>query len=102
MLGFIFKIIYNGFRIFVYLIALHYIWKGIQFLLRSYVEREKAKYPRRPDAPPAAKQTITGQMVRDPICGTHVATELAIQASHNGSILYFCSENCKKAFYLKK
>ena len=37
--------------------------------------------------------------IRDPVCGMIVDDETAPEQSiHDGTIWYFCSRNCKKAF----
>ena len=47
---------------------------------------------RRRVSPPAAK------LVRDPVCGTHVATASALTARAHGGTHYFCSEDCRRTF----
>jgi YHS domain-containing protein len=47
---------------------------------------------RRRVQPPAAR------LVRDPVCGTHVATASALTARDGGRTHYFCSEQCRRAF----
>jgi len=40
----------------------------------------------------------TKRLVRDPICGMHMAQELALPATANGETQYFCSEECRMKF----
>lgn len=40
----------------------------------------------------------TARLVRDPVCGTHVATASALTARAAGATHYFCSERCRSAF----
>ncbi len=49
-----------------------------------------------PAQPPA--QERRGQLKRDPVCGTHVDTTLAIREEVEGQVRYFCSEQCRRAF----
>ena len=37
-------------------------------------------------------------LVKDPVCGMHVAQELALPATANGETQYFCSEDCRSKF----
>jgi YHS domain-containing protein len=35
------------------------------------------------------------RLVRDPVCGMHIAEELALPLSANGETQYFCSQECR-------
>jgi len=37
-------------------------------------------------------------LVRDPICGVHIAEVLAIPLRTNGELLHFCSLTCRDAY----
>jgi YHS domain-containing protein len=38
------------------------------------------------------------RLVRDPVCGTHVAPGAALSLTSGGSTHYFCSEQCRTEF----
>jgi YHS domain-containing protein len=38
------------------------------------------------------------QLVRDPVCGIHVAAGLALPAKLGGETLYFCSPECRDKY----
>src|ERR1700676_427329 len=38
------------------------------------------------------------RLVRDPICGVHIAEVLAIPLRENGELLHFCSTACRDAY----
>ncbi len=44
------------------------------------------------------KTPRTGTMLRDPHCGTYVASELAIPAITGGQTLHFCSQQCRDLY----
>jgi len=83
------------------------IWL-IRFLLRSlfggwFRKRENlgsrgrspfGSYPR-PDGPPPV---ITGEIKRDPQCGTFVSTELSLKSRFRNEELHFCSRQCQEEF----
>lgn len=48
--------------------------------------------PRRERAAQAVK------LVRDPVCGTHVAPRAALSVTADGTTHYFCSERCRDEF----
>jgi YHS domain-containing protein len=38
------------------------------------------------------------RLVRDPVCGMHVAEEVALPMSANGETQYFCSPECRAKY----
>ena len=38
------------------------------------------------------------KLVRDPVCGMHVAENLALVERNGGQTVYFCSEECRNRF----
>ena len=45
-----------------------------------------------------ARETVSGQMIKDPQCGMYVAADLAITKRVKGEILHFCGEECRDKF----
>jgi YHS domain-containing protein len=37
-------------------------------------------------------------LVKDPVCGMHMAEELALPLQADGDVLYFCSEGCRSKY----
>ncbi len=48
-----------------------------------------------------SKKVATGEMVKDPVCGTYVSTSSDIRVKDGDKIYYFCSYECRDNF-LKK
>jgi YHS domain-containing protein len=44
-------------------------------------------------APPASP---TGELHKDPVCGTYVAESTQFRRQTGGQIFYYCSENCRE------
>ena len=38
------------------------------------------------------------RLVKDPVCGMHLAEELSLPISVNGEMQYFCSEECRSKY----
>jgi len=38
------------------------------------------------------------RLVKDPVCGTHMAEELALPLMANGEVLHFCSQECRAKY----
>jgi YHS domain-containing protein len=49
-------------------------------------------HPSVPSAPANQK------LVRDPVCGMHIAEGLALQLKHGGETVHFCSAECRDKF----
>lgn len=43
-------------------------------------------------------EKIVAKLVRDPQCGTYVAENNSVAASHGGATLHFCSERCRDEY----
>ena len=46
----------------------------------------------------ARSQAPAVHLVRDPVCGTHVAPNASLSLSARGTTHYFCSEKCRTEF----
>jgi YHS domain-containing protein len=42
--------------------------------------------------------TQAKQLVRDPVCGVHIAEELSVPLQENGALLHFCSTACRDQY----
>ena len=40
----------------------------------------------------------SAKLFKDPVCGTYVTSDDSPTASHDGKLLYFCSEDCRQKF----
>ena len=49
-------------------------------------------------AAPRSGPASGGRLVKDPICGTYVAQDRAIQARDRSEVFYFCSDECRRTF----
>ena len=50
-------------------------------------------------APRAEAQTgSAGRLHRDPVCGTHIAEEIAVPLREAEATLYFCSTECRSQY----
>ena len=72
--------------VFFILRAISRLWHGI----------EEGMRPAR-DKPPAAVP-----LARDPVCGTFVVPSRALTAGSGSEMRFFCSENCRRAYDMKR
>lgn len=47
---------------------------------------------------PSQSVPVSGELRKDPVCGTYVATSTPHRVTAKGETLYFCSETCKSKF----
>ena len=57
-----------------------------------------AKRPHAPDG--RMPEALAGgkRLVKDPVCGMHMAEELALPLEANGEVLHFCSQDCRAKY----
>lgn len=67
------------------------ILRGFSDLVRGGTETA-ASGPRRPDVP------VTGELKKDPVCGTFVASTTPHQIAAGGQRVYFCSAECREKY----
>ncbi len=48
--------------------------------------------------PPASELPRTGELKRDPVCGTYVSTATSVKRTVGGEVLHFCSVECSEKF----
>lgn len=72
------------------------IWCGLR-LLRWLFSRPAGTHAARQ----GSAESETQRLVRDPVCGTHVAERLALPVSDGRTVAHFCSARCRDE-YLEK
>ncbi len=67
-------------------------------LLRRLVASMGAAGANRNDPLDVPGDAVARKLVRDPVCGMHLAENLAIVERSGGAPVYFCSEQCRTKF----
>lgn len=71
-------------------------------LLRSVLEAVGKAFSSGASSPSPVSGSPRGQapqsLKKDPVCGTFVSTETAMQKTKGGETYYFCSAECKDKF----
>ena len=67
-------------------------------LLRRLVASMGAAATHGNDPLDVPSDAVSRKLVRDPVCGIHVAEGLAIAERSGGAPVYFCSEECRNKF----
>jgi len=82
-------------RFIFWVLIVSWVLKLVGRMLRGGQRREAQR-----DARPTGANDVTSgkRLVRDPICGMHMAEELALPVSVNGETQYFCSPECRAKY----
>lgn len=83
-------------RILVILFLIRLLVRFLSGVARGYAAPGPAQKPNQP----ATREG--GQLMRDPNCGTYVAVGRALREGSGDDAVYFCSENCRKAWAARK
>jgi YHS domain-containing protein len=67
-------------------------------LLRRLVNSMGAAGTNRNEPLDVPSSAVGRKLVRDPVCGMHLAENLALVERSGGQPVYFCSEECRKTF----
>ena len=76
----------------------------VRFLLSNLIggssraQRSSQTYGAASNQRPSEPAVSTGEMKKDPQCGTYVSTELSLKARYGGEVLHFCSQECQDAY----
>lgn len=54
--------------------------------------------PQRPAQRSAGQVPLSGELKKDPVCGTYIATATSIKESVSGQTFYFCSKECRDKY----
>jgi YHS domain-containing protein len=66
-------------------------------ILKGFSDLVEPKGPGRPEA--SARRTETsGELKKDPVCGTYVAAAASVKKTVRGEVIHFCSEACRDKY----
>lgn len=60
---------------------------------RATMQQPPRTTDRQPPTVPAG-----GELKKDPVCGTYVSTATSVSRTVNGSVVYFCSKECRDRY----
>ena len=65
---------------------------------RQASQQFRTRGPFHPNDYPSEPKVVTGEMKKDPQCGTYVSTELSLKSRYRNEELHFCSRHCQEEF----
>jgi YHS domain-containing protein len=69
---------------------------GVLWLVRRFLAVIMGRSPTA--SRPAARETVPGNTVKDPICGMYLDPQLAIRVPGKDGDVFFCSEECRRRY----
>ena len=74
-----------------------HLLRSITIASRNAYRQTMEEAERRQDAGESARETrSTGQLHKDPVCGTYVAESTPYRRQVSGDTFYYCSDECRK------
>jgi uncharacterized protein len=92
------------FRVILYLIFALILISVLRAILRiiskgfGELMSPGASQPGQSSPPPGRQVPLTGELKKDPACGTYIAAATSIQEKVGGEIFYFCSKQCRDKY----
>jgi hypothetical protein len=76
--------------------------KLVGWMVRSATQPPESTSQREPEISKnsGAAVGVSRRLVRDPVCGAHVAEVLAIPLRQDGELIHFCSVQCRDQYLL--
>jgi hypothetical protein len=74
----------------------------VGWMLRNATQTSESASQREPEISKNSGGAVgvSRRLVRDPVCGAHVAEVLAIPLRENGELVHFCSTPCRDKYLL--
>ena len=74
----------------------------VGWMVRSATQNSQPVNQREPEISRSSGGTVgvSRRLVRDPVCGAHVAEVLAIPLREGGELVHFCSVQCRDQYLL--
>jgi YHS domain-containing protein len=70
----------------------------IGIVLRGVAEAMKPGSSAPGAAPPPNQVPLTGELKKDPVCGTYISAATSIQEKVGGQTFHFCSPECRDKY----
>jgi YHS domain-containing protein len=87
----------NAFRLIIFFAVAFFIRRVMTLIMAEFSNMAGAGKVAHPlQAPP--RQQTTGELKKDPVCGTFVAVASSIKRDVNGQVVHFCSTACRDKY----
>ena len=90
------RILVYLFELLMLFLFLRYLWRAVRSTFKTSGVHFRAYT--NPTWQHKVPETRRGEMVRDPVCGMFVSTELSHKLRQSGQTLHFCSRECLERY----
>ena len=72
--------------------------RAVTWLLRGVVNPREEQHPSQVSSPAEPDKIGSRNLVRDPVCGVHIAEDRAISLPEQSGVVHFCSAACRDQY----
>jgi YHS domain-containing protein len=88
----------NVFRLFLVFVAAVFVRQVLILIGRGFSRMASQSTETPPNPTRAREPQSSGELKRDPVCGTFVATASSVTRNIDGKIVHFCSIACRDKY----
>lgn len=87
------------FELILTVVVLTVLKSVVGIVLRGFSQAMKPDSTTPGAGPRSSNQVpLTGELKKDPVCGTYIATNTSIQEKIGGQVVHFCSTACRDKY----
>ena len=87
-------------RVFVYLLVSVLFLSILRAVMSTILRGVAELFQPKANAKSARHAPISGELKKDPVCGTFISTATSIRKTVGGEVFYFCSTDCRDKYAL--
>ena len=84
----------NVFRLILVFVVAVFVRHVVAMIMGAFSQMTKETG----DTKPAQRQQTSGELKKDPVCGTFVAVTSSIKRNVDGQVIHFCSTACRDKY----
>ena len=88
----------NVFRLFLVFVAAVFVRQVMVLIARGFSRMASQSSETPANAPRSREPQSSGELKRDPVCGTFVAAASSVTGNIDGKIVHFCSIACRDKY----
>jgi YHS domain-containing protein len=86
------------FYLLVTVVVITVVRSIVGIVLKGFAEAMKSGAAPGAPSQPSNQIPLTGELKKDPVCGTYIAAATSIKKTVAGQTIHFCSEDCRDKY----
>jgi YHS domain-containing protein len=86
------------FYLLVTVVVITVVRSIVGIVLKGFAEAMKSGSAPGAQPQPSNQIPLTGELKKDPVCGTYIAAATSIKKTVAGQTIHFCSEDCRDKY----